>query len=77
MPIEGKAMLPNLGNLTTCFEFWRFMLARNIVCGNISKVYIDKNVIKNVNECLSNLHIEDDDVANHNFFFHNYEMNMR
>jgi hypothetical protein len=44
-------------------------VARNIVCENISKVYIDKNVIKNVNECLSNMHIEeDDDVANHNIF---------
>jgi hypothetical protein len=68
MPIEGKAMHPNWGNLTTCFEFWRFMLQETL-CGNISKVYIDKNVIKNVNECISNMHIEeDDDVANHNIF---------
>jgi hypothetical protein len=44
-------------------------VARNIVCGNISKVYIEKNVIKNMNECFSNMHIEDDDVANHNIFF--------
>jgi hypothetical protein len=71
MPIEGKAMLPNWGNLTTCFEFWRFMLQENIVCVKYFKsFYIDKNVIKNVNECLSNMHIkdDDDDVANHNMF---------
>jgi len=50
--------------------FWilEIYVARNIVCGNISKVYIDKNVIKNLNEHLSNMHIKDDDVVNHNIF---------
>jgi len=70
MPIEGKAMLSKLRQSHNLFWNLEIYVAKNIVCGKISKVYIDKNVIKNVNECYY-MHIEDDDVVLIITFFHN------